>query len=465
MSSTFKPADPADSSSSAPKTNAPNLTANNGGHTSSVPFPGPSHSPKKSPQIDIDLHPPFPWDSLKAESLRAVCRDIVGASVGGTHVNVGGKRGEMIAFLKVVEELGRDKALELDFHDAEEPSATESNRKRKRTLGEGDTAEAKTAESGDDKSGPTTSPRRTMRTRKLSTRAGNTNGVSTPAQERTARRKSRGAAKYVVDDKEGKSEGKRRKGKTADVPSKRGGGVFDGVLLTPRKVSGNGGTQREGVNAVEKDGDGEQQQEQEEEGQRGSDVGPEDAGSDVAVKETRRGAFYLPTLNGASVEGHATEPVVIMVERTVETVVDPVIPGPSSSLAGLDSTNVEQLPENGGLSKGIAIASVAILSNSSTVAISDTLVINTSLQDDEEEDVEMDLGSPFSASPEATAITLGKKVVQGEDSQQAPGAGPPEANSYTTMQATGGSSLIAQYESSEGSVSSEPDELNLTVFA
>ncbi|EGO23000.1 hypothetical protein SERLADRAFT_416512 [Serpula lacrymans var. lacrymans S7.9] len=428
MSSTFKPADPADSSSSAPKTNAPNLTANNGGHTSSVPFPGPSHSPKKSPQIDIDLHPPFPWDSLKAESLRAVCRDIVGASVGGTHVNVGGKRGEMIAFLKVVEELGRDKALELDFHDAEEPSATESNRKRKRTLGEGDTAEAKTAESGDDKSGPTTSPRRTMRTRKLSTRAGNTNGVSTPAQERTARRKSRGAAKYVVDDKEGKSEGKRRKGKTADVPSKRGGGVFDGVLLTPRKVSGNGGTQREGVNAVEKDGDGEQQQEQEEEGQRGSDVGPEDAGSDVAVKETRR------------------EPVVIMVERTVETVVDPVIPGPSSSLAGLDSTNVEQLPENGGLSK-------------------DTLVINTSLQDDEEEDVEMDLGSPFSASPEATAITLGKKVVQGEDSQQAPGAGPPEANSYTTMQATGGSSLIAQYESSEGSVSSEPDELNLTVFA
>lgn len=40
----------------------------------------------------------FPWDLLKAESLRALCRDLGGLQ---------GRRDEMITFLKAVEEQGR----------------------------------------------------------------------------------------------------------------------------------------------------------------------------------------------------------------------------------------------------------------------------------------------------------------------------------------------------------------------
>lgn len=40
----------------------------------------------------------FPWDSLKAESLRIVCRDLGGPP---------GRRDEMITFLRAVEEQGR----------------------------------------------------------------------------------------------------------------------------------------------------------------------------------------------------------------------------------------------------------------------------------------------------------------------------------------------------------------------
>jgi hypothetical protein len=41
---------------------------------------------------------PFPWELLKAESLRTVCRDLGGLP---------GRRDEMITFLKNVEEQGR----------------------------------------------------------------------------------------------------------------------------------------------------------------------------------------------------------------------------------------------------------------------------------------------------------------------------------------------------------------------
>lgn len=60
---------------------------------------------------------PFPWDSLKAESLRFVCRDLG---------RLPGRRDEMITFLKAVEEQGLENALALEVRSAPEQKPAEA---------------------------------------------------------------------------------------------------------------------------------------------------------------------------------------------------------------------------------------------------------------------------------------------------------------------------------------------------
>jgi len=67
----------------------------------------------------------IPWDKLKADTLRAICRDF-GANPGKR------KREGMLEFLRAVETTGLDEALKLNIEDKEESSPRRPSGKRAR---------------------------------------------------------------------------------------------------------------------------------------------------------------------------------------------------------------------------------------------------------------------------------------------------------------------------------------------
>jgi len=67
----------------------------------------------------------IPWDKLKADTLRAICRDF-GANPGKR------KREGMLEFLRAVETTGLDEALKLNIEDKEETSPRRPSTKRAR---------------------------------------------------------------------------------------------------------------------------------------------------------------------------------------------------------------------------------------------------------------------------------------------------------------------------------------------
>ncbi|KAI0290247.1 hypothetical protein BC826DRAFT_1028005 [Russula brevipes] len=71
----------------------------------------------------------IPWDKLKADTLRAICRDF-GANPGKR------KREGMLEFLRAVETTGLDEALKLNIEDKEESSPRRPAAKRARQADE-----------------------------------------------------------------------------------------------------------------------------------------------------------------------------------------------------------------------------------------------------------------------------------------------------------------------------------------
>ncbi|KAN0118828.1 hypothetical protein V8E52_004600 [Russula decolorans] len=67
----------------------------------------------------------IPWDKLKADTLRAICRDL-GANPGKR------KREGMLEFLRAVETTGLDEALKLNIEDKDESSPRRPSTKRAR---------------------------------------------------------------------------------------------------------------------------------------------------------------------------------------------------------------------------------------------------------------------------------------------------------------------------------------------
>jgi len=102
--------------------------------------------PRPQPQLSMAATSKIPWDKLKADTLRAICRDF-GANPGKR------KREGMLEFLRAVETTDLDEALKLNIEDKEESSPRRPSGKRARPAEEQPAGAAPPAESAPEGAG------------------------------------------------------------------------------------------------------------------------------------------------------------------------------------------------------------------------------------------------------------------------------------------------------------------------
>ncbi|KAJ3507146.1 hypothetical protein NLJ89_g6471 [Agrocybe chaxingu] len=279
----------------------------------------------------------FPWEMLKAESLRLLCAELVQAGAGHGVRHSLGRRDEMISFLQDINQRGLDSALKaIDFtshRKIEEKEAIRTPSKRKSSRLEEDDDEGyntrfkgvkrrpdnKDQDSGESASAPT---RGRGRPRKSGgeTKKGPKAAASTPKKKATGDeepKRGRGRPR-----KSGPSESA---GKSTAPESKSGRQVLVGVVLTKRTLT-----------RVDADADAE---------------GDDEAMEEDAVVAAVNGAMHgdLSSLGGSNKGNHFDLCAFYFAESGSENVPnsDEPVPGPSPVVTAGDHDGVGEIDADG----------------------------------------------------------------------------------------------------------------------